>query len=360
MRVAVLGGGHGCYAAAVEMSERGHDVWFWRRSREALRPVLEKGCIAVTDHRGRREVPIHRPTESLEEALSQAELVLTPLPATAQEDLARSIAPLLSAGQVLFLPPGTLGSYVFARAMRAAGNQADVTFAETGTLPNLVRKHGPAEIVVSAYGKHLPTGVFPARNRHRAFEVLRAAYPSIEPLEDVLSAALMNAGPVIHPPLILMNAGPLEHFAMWDIHNEGTQPAVRRVTDALDQERVSVREALGYGPPHFPLRDHYAKEGPEWMYGRAAQERLRTSGDWREQIDLVTHRYMLEDTKLGLSLLISVAKWARVETPVARGLLAIASAVVGENLYESGRTLEGLGLADLSHTRMRELLEEGV
>ena len=35
----------------------------------------------------------------------------------------------------------------------------------------------------------------------------------------------MNAGPVIHPPLILMNAGPLEHFERWDIHNEGTQPS---------------------------------------------------------------------------------------------------------------------------------------
>jgi hypothetical protein len=48
------------------------------------------------------------------------------------------------------------------------------------------------------------------------------------------AAALMNAGPIIHPPVITMNAGPLEHFEAWDIHNEGTQPAIRRVTDRLD------------------------------------------------------------------------------------------------------------------------------
>ena len=41
----------------------------------------------------------------------------------------------------------------------------------------------------------------------------------------------------------------------WDIHKEGTQPAVRRVTDALDAERIAVREALGYGAPHFPLAE---------------------------------------------------------------------------------------------------------
>ena len=59
---------------------------------------------------------------------------------------------------------------------------------------------------------------------------------------DALSGALMNAGPIIHPPLITMNAAPLEHFERWDIHKEGTQPATRRVTDALDAERIAVLE----------------------------------------------------------------------------------------------------------------------
>ena len=88
---------------------------------------------------------------------------------------------------------------------------------------------------------------------------------------------------------------PLEHFDRWDIHKEGTGPAVRRVTDALDGERIAVREALGYGAPHFPLADHYASAGAEWMYGRGSHGRLTDSGDWREHIVLTAHRYMLED-----------------------------------------------------------------
>ena len=101
------------------------------------------------------------------------------------------------------------------------------------------------------------------------------AFPGvIEPCGDALSGALMNAGPIIHPPLIVMNAAPLEHFERWDIHKEGTQPVTRRVTDALDAERIAIREALGYGPPHFPLADHYAREGDEWMYGRGSHDKL--------------------------------------------------------------------------------------
>jgi opine dehydrogenase len=172
----------------------------------------------------------------------------------------------------------------------------------------------------------------------------------------------MNAGPIIHPPLILMNAGPLEHFEAWDIHNEGTQPSIRRVTDQLDAERIAVREALGYGAPHFPLRDHYNKEGEgdEWMYGRAAHEKLTDSGDWREDINLKSHRYMLEDTRLGLSLIVSVGRWAGVETPIAAGLLAIGGAVAERDLYREGRTLENLGLSDLSVEELRQLLQDGI
>ncbi len=166
----------------------------------------------------------------------------------------------------------------------------------------------------------------------------------------------MNAGPIIHPPLILMNAGPLEHFDRWDIHNEGTQPAIRRVTNALDAERIAVREALGYRGEHFPLRDHY--ENDRWMYGDAHQ-RLTDSGDWREHIVLTEHRYMTEDIHYGLAFLVSVADWAGVAAPVAHGLLAIASAVCGSDLRAGPRTLEQLGLAALDRAALRRLLDEG-
>ncbi|PZU56565.1 MAG: glycerol-3-phosphate dehydrogenase [Sphingobium sp.] len=359
MRVAVLGGGHGCYAAAVEQTERGHEVWFWRRGAEAFAPVLENGIIRVRDAKGERDVPIAHPTLSLEEAIASAEAVIIPLPATTHDDLAAACAPFWKDGQVVFLPPGTLGSLLFAKAARDAGNTADVTFAETGTLPYLVRKHGPAEIVVSVYATRLPTGVFPAKNAEHAFKVLAQIYPSVEPIEDALAGGLMNAGPVIHPPLIMMNAGPLEHFPAWDIHNEGTQPSIRAVTTALDHERIAVREALGYGAPHFPLADHYSRDGEEWMYGNGAHEKLTDSGDWREKIDLRTHRYMREDTALGLSMIVSIGKWAGQPTPVASGLLALASSIVGEDLYADGRTLENLGVAQFDKQTMKDFLHNG-
>ena len=83
------------------------------------------------------------------------------------------------------------------------------------------------------------------------------------------------------------------------------------------------------------------------MYGRGSHDRLTDSGDWREHIVLTEHRYMREDLRLGLSLLVSVAELAGVATPLAKSFLAIGGAICGEDFMKAGRTLASLGLGDL-------------
>ena len=122
---------------------------------------------------------------------------------------------------------------------------------------------------------------------------------------------------------------------------------------------MAVREALGYGPPHFPLANHYAREGEEWMYGRGSHDKLTDSGDWRERIVLTEHRYMLEDVRIGLSFFVSVGELAGVKTPLARSFLAIGSAVCGEDFLGRGRTLASLGFGHLDPAGLKTLLAEG-
>jgi len=358
MNIAVLGGGNGSYAAAADLAELGHAVRFWRRSHAPFEPTLRAQSIDLKDFHGQRTVKLALATTDLRQAVKGAALIVAPTPAFAQDDVARALAPHLDDGQVIFLPPGTFGCYVVSRVLREAGCRARVAIAETGTLPWLTRKHGPNLVAITTRASRLPTGVFPARSSAAAFEVLRAAFPAVEPVEDGLSAALMNAGPIIHPPLIIMNAGPIEHFERWDIHREGTQPSIRRVMDVLDGERIAVREALGYGAPHFPLKDHYTSN--RWMYGNLAHDKLVDSGDWKEKLDLTAHRYMLEDVGCGLAFLVSVCEWAGVPCPVARGFLEIGAALTGQDWYNAPRTLRGLGLAGQTRAQMRTLLHEGL
>ena len=360
MKITVLGGGNGCYAAAADLSEAGHEVTFWRRNSEAFKPILETKAIDLEDFQGIRTVVIKSATTNLAKAVAGAECIIIPLPATAQGDLAKKLAPLLENGQVVYLSPGTFGTYLFAKEMKACRNISEVAFAETGTLPYLARKHTKNQVTISVRATRLPTGVYPAQMTELALEKLRKVYPSIESLQDVLDGALMNAGPIIHPPLILMNAGPLEHFDVWDIHNEGTQPSIRRVTNELDNERIRLREALGYKAPHFPLADHYDDNRDEWMYGNSSHEKLTDSGDWREKIDLRTHRYMREDIAIGLVFFATLGDWTGVDMPISKGLIAMASAVVEENLLNGPRSWPGLGLSKISCQDLSNFLQQGI
>ncbi len=359
MKIAVLGGGHGSYAAAADMADRGHRVRLWRRDAAKLSAIEQQGGLMLRDHQGTRMVALDLASGDIGPVLRDAELIVMPTPATAQAGIAEAMAGHLSDGQVIFMPPGTFGSYLVARRLREAGDRSDIALAEAGTLPYLTRKQDETNLTIVTRATRLPSGVFPARLSDHAFAVIGQAYPAVERLSDGLDGALMNAGPIIHPPLIMMNAGPIQHFDHWDIHNEGTQPAIRAVTSALDAERIAVREALGYGAPHFPLADHYSPDGEEWMYGNAAHERLVDSDRWREHLDLLSHRYMREDVACGLAFLVSVADYAGVVVPVAHGLLSLASAVVGEDLRRTGRTFESTELAYQSPIALRARLTEG-
>jgi opine dehydrogenase len=82
----------------------------------------------------------------------------------------------------------------------------------------------------------------------------------------------MNAGPIIHPPLVVANAALPEHSSA-DIHAEGL-PRARG--ERLATASASPREALGHGAPHYPLADHYANS--RWMYGDAHRQLVGSGG----------------------------------------------------------------------------------
>ena len=360
MEIAVLGGGNGSLAAAADLSSNGHKVRYWRRNSKAISILKSaQNIIRLKDFSGTKNIKISKVTSNISEAIKGAELIVCPIPATGQLDIANLITPHLESKQVVLLPPGSFGSWIMAKSLDNANNKADVSFSESGTLPYLARLNGPQTIAITTRATRLPTGIFPLKNKTHALSVLKKAYPAIEDCGDILSAALMNAGPIIHPPLIVMNAGPIEHFDYWDIHNEGTQPAIRKVTTSLDNERIKIRQTLGYHTHHFPLADHYNPEGEEWMYGNVAHEKLIDSGDWREKLILTEHRYMREDIEIGLAFMVSVAKWANVATPVAEGLLSIGSAVCCSDFAKNGRTIENLNLSNYKIPEIQTLLKEG-
>lgn len=357
--IAVVGGGNGSYTAAADLALAGHTVRFRPGSPDRHGDVLRTRSITIT---GLGRTGVAEPqlvSQDTGAVVKGADIVICTDPAFTQPNRATLIAPHLSDGQLVFLSPGSLGSYLVATAVRALGNLADITYAEPGTLPYLTRKIGPCEVQVSGLAIHLPIGVYPARHTDRAMTCLRALFPGAHAVEDALSVALLNVGPTIHSVLVLLNTGAIEHFPSWDIHNEGTTPSVKKLILALDAERIAVRTALGYAGPHYPIADHYHPQSDrEWMYGRGGHTDLVESEKWRESLSFA-HRYIREDVHETLALLASIGDLAGVDTPLADSILHLVGAITGCDHLHEGRTLAALGLGDKSVDEVKRLLWEG-
>ena len=108
MKVAVLGGGNGSFAAAGDFALQGHEVRLWRRDATQIAAQRAEGSrILVKDVSGQHDVRLALVTTEIADAVRDAELILCPAPAFAQADIAELVAPYLRDGQVVFLPPAT-------------------------------------------------------------------------------------------------------------------------------------------------------------------------------------------------------------------------------------------------------------
>jgi opine dehydrogenase len=358
MRVAVLGGSNGAYATASDLTLAGHQVRLWRRRAEDLAAARAAGGIALAAEERHGLARVDRLTADLTEALAGAEMVIVPLPATAHEDLAQRLAKELDSDQVVLLTPGTFGSYVMARAIARAGGRQPLAFVETGTLPYLARRTGPSAVSAPVRAAHLPTGVFPAARSAEALARVRALFPATRACQDALDVALTNAGTVIHPPLVLLNASAIDG-GRFDIHASGTTPSVRRLIDIVDGERMAIRQSLGYPAPHYEQATYYDEaRAAEGLYGAGAKAKLVASGLWSEILTF-EHRYVTEDVALGLPLFESTGRLAGVETPAVSGLISVFGALLGRDLRADGRGLDRLGLGELTLREIRALLHEG-
>jgi opine dehydrogenase len=356
VNIAVLGGSNGAFATAADLSLAGHRVRVWRRRAEDVGALAQGITLQAEQRQG--SARLDKATSDLAEAVRDADVVIAALPASTHEDLGRRLAGVVTEGQLVLLGAATLGSFVIARELARAGKSQPFALAETGTLPYLARKTGPAAVAAPVRAANLPVGVFPASRAKEALARVRELYPATRPCVDAVDVALTNVGPVIHPPLVLVNAGAIDR-GPFDIHAAGTTESARRLIDAVDAERVASRKGWGFPAPHYEMATYYNEaRAAEGLYGVGAKQKLVASGLWNETLTF-EHRYVSEDVELGLPFLESSARSVSVASPATSGLLGVFGALLRRPVAGRGRDLDHLGLGELTLREVRELFHDG-
>ena len=361
--IAVLGAGHGGLAAAADLGLGGFEVRLHARREETLAPVRAQGGIEVGGARtGLVAVPVL--TTDVAEAVDGADLVMTVVPSVAHGDYAAALAPHLRPDQPVFVNPGhTGGALHLVRELRRAGYREPVRTCESVTLTYICRKTGPAAVDIFSHVRNLGFAAFPGRHAREMYALIKPLYPEIELCSSVLETGLTNINAVFHAPGMLMNAGWIEDTGGdFLFYREGVTPAVGRVTGEVDRERLRVADALGV--PSASFLENFCRAGLTTREAADSGDISRACVESEPNRSIrspasLDHRYVHEDVGYGLVPFAAFGDLAGVETPTIDAIVHLCSELTGIPFFETGLTLDGMGLRGLTAAGLERFVHEG-
>ena len=356
----VIGAGHGGKAMAAYLGLHGFPTALYNRTPARVAQIRALGGIDLELEDGTRHFArLRLVTSNMQEALAEAQVIMVAVPSSAHRDLAMLCAPYLQDGQVVVLNPGrTFGAVEFAHAIQAAGCTSDVVVAEAQTFLFASRSNGPAEVRIYRTKNAIPLAALPARRTPEALAAVTPAFPQFVAAPNVLHTSLDNMGAIFHPALTVLNAGRIEGTqGDFQFYVEGLTPAVARVLEALDRERVTVAAALG-------IRAQSAREWLDMAYnatGANLYEAMHNNAGYQgiKAPPTLTHRYIFEDVPMSLVPIASAGQQFGVSTAAIDTIVRLASLIHGTDYRSRGRTMAKLGLANLTVDEIRQLVEVG-
>lgn len=361
-RYTVIGAGHGGKAMAAHLALMGFPVTLYNRTPQNVAAIKTRGGIELKSYDGgpRGFAELALVTSDMGKALEQAETVMVVVPSSAHADIARKAAPHLRDGQIVLLNPGrTGGAMEFAKVLSKHGCQADITLAEAETFIYASRSEGPTESRIFRIKDAVPLAALPATRTEMVLEALKSAYPQFIDGVNVLHTGLNNMGAVFHPALTLLNAGRIESTTgEFQFYIEGVTPAVGRVLDVLDRERVTVAAALG-------IR---ARTGLEWLRmaydttGDNLVEAIHNQPGYRGIMAPRTlrHRYLFEDVPMSLVPMAALGKRYGVSVRGMDSIVRLACFIHRTDYWRRGRTLDKWGIEQWSVGELTRYVNEGV
>ncbi|MGQ9599160.1 MAG: NAD/NADP octopine/nopaline dehydrogenase family protein [Anaerolineae bacterium] len=358
----VIGAGHGGKAMAAHLALMGYPVTLYNRTDANVDPIRKRHGIELESFEGGPHGfgRLALVTSDMAEALAEAEIVMMVVPSSAHADIARLAAPHLRDGQIVVLHPGrTLGAIEFRHVLERQGCRAEVTIAEAETLIYASRSDGPAQVRIFSIKEAIPLAALPATRTAHVLKALEPAYPQYIDGGNVLQTGLNNMGAIFHPALALLNAGRIEDTdGEFQFYIEGVTPSVARVLEVLDRERVTVAAALG-------IRARTALEWLKMAYnasGANLYEAIHNQVGYYEIMAprSLNHRYITEDVPMSLVPIAALGQRYGVSVRGMDSIIRLACIIHQTDYWRRGRTLDKLGIDQMSVSELARYVNEGI
>ena len=361
-RVCIMGGGNGGFAAAGDLTLRGFEVTLYEDPRfaDSIKGVMETKMINVEGVGPNGAAKLRKVTTDLADALSDVDIVMPISPAYAQENVANSLVPHIREGLVICLTPGSCGgALVYGKIFHENGVFDKVRLCEMQTLPYATRKIDDNTVKILLEAKVMFFAAFPAKYNQELYHLVKPLYPNISLVTDVLETSLNNGNVTSHPAPVVLNAGKIEYYGKHYHYKEGITPSVANVNWDVDLERLAICRAFGYEEIDAITRNYMTgyTEKTDTLY-----EAYQSSKEIYLAIEGpndLNGRYLTEDAPCSLVFCACIGDACGVDTPVMDAITVLASSLKKENYWESGRTLDKVGLEGLSVDQIKNLLQNG-
>lgn len=354
----VAGAGNGGLAMAGHLGYMGFQVQLYNRTDEHLNAVRWYGGI---DLEGAVEGfgPVHKATSSIRTALDGADVIMIVTPSTAHLPLAEIMAPFLKDGQIVVLNPGrTGGALEFKEALRRSGTDQRPVVVEAQTFVYASRMINRHRGHIFRVKNGVPVSALPSHMTPDALGVLNQAFPQFSAGSNVLATSLENIGAIFHPALTLLNAGWIESTqGNFEYYIQGVSPAVAKVLQRVDDERMALAQALG-------VRTVSARE---WLYlsydspGNSLCEAIKATSGYAgiKAPSTIQHRYVWEDVPMSLVPMASIGRMLKVPTPAIDLVIDLAQMMSDQDYRSNGRTVQSLGIEGMSVEQIHRLVTDG-
>ncbi len=346
MKIAILGAGNAGCAVAADLTMKGHEVTLIKTSHsmhDENFAFLEnnQGKMTLNEFGEIKSANIHRVTRDIAE-IRGAEIVVIYIQTRFHEALIERVVPYLEDDQILLINPGYLST---AYVLKHCSKNIIIAEAESSFIDGRIME--PGLFRVGFRNVRNPIGIYPKARREEAIAKLDQMQERFVYLNSVVEAALHNPNLIVHTVGSVMSIPRIEkshgEFCMYHEAYSRDNPATWRILEALDSEKMDVLEKLGFPRMRYVDACKYRNSLDDEMDAKEVfldYAEMDTRAKGPTQVD---SRYISEDVPQGLVMLEALGKELGVETPIASGLIAIASAALGRDLRAEGRTPDTLG-----------------
>jgi opine dehydrogenase len=361
-KFAVLGTGNSGQAYAADITLKGFSVNLAEvpKFEENLRAIEKKGGIEISGEAGNGFAQLNMMTIDLKEAIKGVDIIIIGGSAYAHEPFSKTLAHDFEDGQfVLFT--SNFGALRFRNWMKAAGVTTRVTPVESMSLLYATRATDPGVVACIGIKSKLPVAALPADRTAEFLDLINPVFPQFVAADNVWTTSVNNVNPIVHPPMVLFNAGRIEATGGngWNLYADGATECVTQVMMAMDAERMALLGLVSNDGIAF--KDTFETFYPKYSIGKETlSESIRQSPIHGSPVipapSCIDTRYINEDLPFGLAPWSSIGRQWEVPTPNVDAVVRLVSTMLGRNYFIDGLTVEKLGLQGMTPQDVRQLV----